>query len=165
VHARRGTQFHAWVESHFGSAALLDVDGLPGAGDLDAPADGDLASLRSAFLASPWSGLEPLAIEADIETPVAGATIRCRIDAVFPTAHGVQIVDWKTGRPAQDAADRDARQMQLSLYRLAWSRLHSIPLDSVRAAFYYVAHDLTIEAEPLSEDEIVSAVAASYAAG
>ena len=45
---------------------------------------------------------------------------------------GFLLVDWKTNRTAT------ADPLQLALYRLAWSELHDVPLDRVRAAFYYV---------------------------
>lgn len=163
--ARRGTQFHAWVERHFGAASLLDVDDLPGADDDVLPVDADLEALQRTFLASRWAGLTPLAVEADLETPVAGTTVRCRVDAVFATGDGVEIVDWKTGRPAMDPADARARQMQLALYRLAWSRLHGVPLGRVDAVFYHVAQDVVVRAEPWTEAQIEAAVAAQSASG
>ncbi len=163
--ARRGTQFHAWVERHFGAASLMDLEDLPGADDDVVPADAELAALQRTFLSCRWAGLTPVAVEADLETPVAGTTVRCRVDAVFPAGDGVEIVDWKTGSPAGDAAAQEARQMQLALYRLAWSRLHGLPLDRVRAAFYYVAHDVVVEATAMNEEEIEAAVAARISSG
>ena len=41
------------------------------------------------------------------------------------------LVDWKTGNEAADP-------LQLAIYRLAWAELHDVPLEQVRAAFYYV---------------------------
>ena len=53
--ARRGSAFHAWLEHRFGSAALLDVDELPGAADddwnADVLAEDDLGTCASGFLA------------------------------------------------------------------------------------------------------------------
>ena len=34
--------------------------------------------------------------------------------------------------------------MQLAAYRLAWAALAGVPLDQVRAAFYYVRDDRTV---------------------
>src|SRR5690606_28458113 len=70
VRARRGTAFHAWVEQYFGAASLVDVDELPGADD-DSTGDTDLAVLQRNFLASPWAARTPVAVEVDVETPVA----------------------------------------------------------------------------------------------
>jgi DNA helicase-2/ATP-dependent DNA helicase PcrA len=150
-HARRGTRFHAWVERYFGASALLDVDDLAGAGDDDRVDDEALAALQETFLSSSWAGREPVAIEADVETPVGGVVVRCRIDAVFAedvpdpvgggTLPGAVVVDWKTGRAPHDDAARRAREVQLAAYRLAWSRWSGLPLEHVTAAFYYVADD------------------------
>ncbi|UFU03946.1 ATP-dependent helicase [Ruania suaedae] len=155
VHARRGTRFHAWVEQYFGSRALIDWESLPGADDESgASDDAALADLQRAFLASEWAGRSPVDVEVDIETPVAGVMIRCRIDAVFAEGDGVHIVDWKTGSPPRDAEATRARQMQLALYRIAWARLHEVPLEQVRASFYYVADDVRIGGEDLTEDDV-----------
>ncbi|QTE30011.1 ATP-dependent helicase [Pengzhenrongella sicca] len=143
--ARRGTAFHAWVERYFDSASLLDVETLPGADDDADAASGPLADLRAGFLASSWAARTPVAVEVDIETPVAGYVLRCRIDAVFPTpGGGVVVVDWKTGRPPADAAAARTREIQLAVYRLAWSRWSGLPLERVDAAFCYVASGETV---------------------
>lgn len=153
VHARRGTRFHEWVEQFFTSATLLDVDDLPSAEDDDLPEDTDLDKLRDTFLGSEWAARSPVAVEVDVETPVAGVMLRCRMDAVFrdPAAgpDAVVVVDWKTGREPLDATARAAREVQLAVYRLAWSRWTGLPLDQVSAAFYYVGSDATVRPERL----------------
>jgi len=159
--ARRGTQFHAWVEGFFGSPALVDLDDLPGADDDSVPVDADEAALRAAFLATPWAALEPVAVEVDVETTVAGYVLRSRIDAVFrdPDRPGdrdaVVVVDWKTGAPPGDPAATAVRELQLAVYRLAWSRWTGTPLDRVSAAFCYVGAGRTVRPERLlGADEI-----------
>ncbi|ACQ81146.1 UvrD/REP helicase [Beutenbergia cavernae DSM 12333] len=154
--ARRGTRFHAWVEQHFAAAALLDVDDLD-----DEATDADLDVLRRAFLASDWAARTPIAVEADVETPLRdGTLVRCRIDAVFPgrrSGQEVHVVDWKTGTPAADRSAREAREVQLALYRLAWSRLHGVPVERIAASFVFVGADdgvVTHDAPMLSELEI-----------
>ena len=148
VHARRGTDFHTWVEGYFGAAALVDVDALPGAEDDSAADDQELAVLRERFLASRWADLTPLAVEVDIETPVGDVVVRSRIDAVFPDPDGplgsVVVVDWKTGPPPRDTAVLRTRELQLAVYRLAWSRWRGVPIDRVQAAFVYVATGETV---------------------
>ena len=162
VHARRGTRFHEWVEQFFTSATLLDVDDLPSAEDDDLPEDTDLDKLRDTFLGSEWSARTPVAVEADVETPVAGVMLRCRMDAVFrdpatgPDA--VVVVDWKTGREPLDAAARAAREVQLAVYRLAWSRWTGLPLEQVSAAFYYVGSDTTVRPERLLDEAELEAL-------
>ena len=161
VQARRGTRFHAWVEQYFGSRALLDWEDLPGADDDLTGEDVALAELQRAFLASEWAGATPLGVEVDIETPVRSVMVRCRIDAVFAAAEGgVHIVDWKTGAPPTDAGTLRARQMQLALYRLAWSRLHNQPLEQIQASFVYVGAGQSISSGTITEQEIEEVLAA-----
>ena len=141
--ARRGTAFHAWVEQHYGAAPLLDVDELPGSADLESPEppDGaDLAELQARFLAGEWGRRSDRPdVEMPFETVLAGTVVRGRIDAVFRNADGsIDVVDWKTGRPPGDAAEKAAREVQLAVYRLAVADLLGVPLDRVRAAFHYV---------------------------
>lgn len=157
--ARRGTQFHAWVEGFFGSPALVDLDDLPGADDDSVAVDAGEAALREAFLATPWAALEPVAVEVDVETTVGGYVLRSRIDAVFPDPDrpgvpgAVVVVDWKTGAPPADPASAAVRELQLAVYRLAWSRWTGTPLDRVGAAFCYVGAGRTVRPERLLEAE------------
>ncbi|WP_281858888.1 UvrD-helicase domain-containing protein [Salana multivorans] len=153
--ARRGTRFHAWLERHYSRAALIDVDELVGE---EIGSDEELEALREAFLASPWAQREPIAIEEDVTTPVAGVEIRCRIDAVFPGGPGedcdVHIVDWKTGHEPAGERARRARELQLAMYRLGWSRLHGIRLERIAASFHYVGEGVTLAAPRLGEEEV-----------
>ncbi|MDD9205822.1 3'-5' exonuclease, partial [Georgenia sp. 10Sc9-8] len=168
VVSRRGTRFHEWVEHFYGAASLLDVEELPGGltpGELTDLPDAELRRLQETFAASPWATRTPVAVEVDLETPVAGTHVRCRIDAVFDDEHGVEVVDWKTGRPPATAEEVGEREMQLALYRLAWSRTSGTPLAQIGAAFYYVGHDRTVRAGALSEDEIVERITQALAAG
>jgi DNA helicase-2/ATP-dependent DNA helicase PcrA len=159
--ARRGTQFHAWVEGFYGAPTLVDIEDLPGADDDSVTVDADEAALRAAFLATPWASLVPTAVEVDVETTVAGYVLRSRIDAVFPDPErpgvpgAVVVVDWKTGAPPSDPAATAVRELQLAVYRLAWSRWTGTPLDRVGAAFCYVGAGRTVRPERLLEaDEI-----------
>ncbi|MCL2453811.1 MAG: ATP-dependent helicase [Micrococcales bacterium] len=147
--ARRGTAFHAWVEAYYGRATLVDVDALPGADDDSVVTDVSSEHLRRTFLATPWAGLTPTAVEQDLETSVAGITLRARIDAVFgdpdsDDPQAVVVVDWKTGTPPTDPAEKTAREVQLAIYRLAWSRRTGLALEQVRAAFCYVTTGQTV---------------------
>ncbi|MFD1504421.1 ATP-dependent helicase [Georgenia yuyongxinii] len=168
VVSRRGTRFHEWVEHFYGQGALLDIEEVPGSGEdlTDTPlSDDELTRLQRTFAASVWAERVPLAVEVDLETPVAGTIVRCRIDAVFDGPDGVEVVDWKTGRPPRTPSELAEREMQLALYRLAWSRATGTPLERVRAAFYYAGADATVRAGALSEDEIVARITAAIAAG
>ncbi|MEO7125446.1 MAG: UvrD-helicase domain-containing protein [Nakamurella sp.] len=142
--ARRGTAFHSWLEHFYGGEPLLDVTDLPGAHDREAADDQKLGELIDAFRSSPWAARTPIAVEVPFVTHVAGVAIRGRIDAVFSEPDGgVCVVDWKTGVPPGPDRARSVA-IQLIAYRLAWARLHKMPLEHVRAAFYYVAHDRTV---------------------
>ncbi|MEI2826844.1 MAG: ATP-dependent DNA helicase [Dermatophilaceae bacterium] len=144
--ARRGTEFHAWVEQHYAKAALLDVVELPGAADETADPEGavPLAHLQERFLASEWAERVPRHLEYAVETVVAGVAVRGRIDAVFDRHDGgVTVVDWKTGpRPHDDAAR--FRVLQLAAYALAFARLTGRDPTSVDAAFYYAQTGETV---------------------
>jgi DNA helicase-2/ATP-dependent DNA helicase PcrA len=76
--------------------------------------------------------------------------LRCTIDAVYESADGIDIVDWKTGRlPPEDVLP--TKLLQLDVNRLAWSRAKGVPVEDVRACLYYVQHGVTIPA--LQDDE------------
>jgi ATP-dependent DNA helicase UvrD/PcrA len=142
--ARRGTAFHRWLERHFGSEALLDIDELPGAADADAAPDADLARLTERFLVSEWADRTPLAVELPFATVLAGTVVRGRIDALFAEPDGrLTVVDWKTGTPPDGRRAR-AAAIQLAAYRLATAELTGIPLDRIGAAFHYVAAGVTV---------------------
>ncbi|WP_127571364.1 ATP-dependent helicase [Georgenia faecalis] len=157
--AELGTRFHAWVERYYAAATLLDLADLTDAGE--AGEDAELTRLQATFSASPWAQRVPVAVEVDVETPVAGTVVRCRIDAVFDDGQGVDVVDWKTGTPPRDKAVLAEREIQLALYRLAWARHSGRPLAEVRAAFYYVGHDLTVRAGDLDEETLTERVTAA----
>ncbi|MEV6651348.1 UvrD-helicase domain-containing protein [Streptomyces sp. NPDC051219] len=133
--ARRGTRFHAWVESRFEALQLpmLEPDELPGT-DAEIADERDLEALKEAFERSPYAGRTPHRIEVPIQLTLAGRVIRGRIDAVYrdDDTDTYEIVDWKTARA------RTADPLQLAVYRLAWAEQHDLSPDEVRAAFLYV---------------------------
>ncbi|MCU1673359.1 MAG: putative ATP-dependent helicase PcrA, partial [Frankiales bacterium] len=130
--ARRGTRFHAWVETLFAQRPLLDPDELPGAEDDGLADDATLTSLQEAFLATPYATRLPHAVEAAFSLPLGGRLVRGRIDAVYDLGGGRwAVVDWKTGSETADP-------LQLAVYRLAWARLVGVPPEDVDALFLYV---------------------------
>ncbi|NTV40275.1 MAG: ATP-dependent helicase, partial [Demequinaceae bacterium] len=144
--AHTGSALHAWIEARFGHVPLWE--------DEDAPGDEALALsvLKETFLASEWAGRTPSHVEADVELPMGGVTIRSRIDAVFAPGEGldrVTVVDWKSGKPPVDPDERRAREVQLAMYRLAWAARQGLGVDEVDAAFYYVGADVTVRPEQL----------------
>ncbi|WHS35274.1 ATP-dependent helicase [Auritidibacter ignavus] len=154
--ARTGTLVHQWIEEHFASQR----SGITGLLDFEDPVeDADqvwdeqtgVTTLRENFLNTRWAQRSPAFIEAGVETTVGSVTIRGRIDAVFrnggdhpdqefdPTAQW-ELVDWKTGMVPSTPDDLEHKGLQLALYRLAWSRLHDIPLANISGRFVYLAH-------------------------
>ncbi|WP_405794974.1 UvrD-helicase domain-containing protein [Streptomyces sp. NBC_01506] len=140
--ARRGTRFHAWVESRFEELPLpmLGPDELPG-GAADEPEiadERDLAALKEAFDRTSYARRTPYRVEAPFQLTLAGRVIRGRIDAVYRDVDPVtdtvtyEIVDWKTSR------GRTADPLQLAVYRLAWAERHGIAPEAVTATFLYV---------------------------
>lgn len=154
--AQRGSALHAWIETQYGAVPLFEAEQWEGD---DHVGPKDLDRLKETFSASPWSTRTPSDVEVDVEIPLGGVTIRSRIDAVFPAGSGlskVTVVDWKSGGPPRDDHERAAREVQLAVYRLAWSRWKRIPLEDVDAAFYYVGADVTVSPEHLlREDQII----------
>ncbi|WP_424890040.1 UvrD-helicase domain-containing protein [Streptomyces sp. XH2] len=147
--ARRGTRFHAWIESRFEPLPLplLGPDELPGGADDDGPGpeiadEQDLAALKEAFERTPYAHRVPHRIEVPVQLTLAGRVVRGRIDAVYrergPEGDTYEIVDWKTGRA------HDADPLQLAIYRVAWAEQHGLPLSSVTAAFVYVRDGETV---------------------
>ncbi|WP_146361385.1 ATP-dependent helicase [Arthrobacter yangruifuii] len=142
--ARKGTAFHAWVEEFFGTSGMLDIDEYPGAADAYVDEAYQLEDMIATFEASDWAQRTPAFIEVPVETKVDTVVVRGRIDAVFQDADGTwDLIDWKTGAPPS-SQKLDVRSVQLAVYRLAWARLKGVPLEKVRAAFYYVAADKLI---------------------
>ena len=159
--AQRGTAFHRWLEERFGQQRLIDPADLLGAADEPADGDaGDLAVLRELFEAGEWGDRWPLEVEVSFETLLAGRAVRGRIDAVFADAGdgGYDVVDWKTGDPPASQTGRRAAAVQLAAYRLAWAGLAQVPLDQVRAAFYYVRHGLTLRPADLLDEAGLAAL-------
>ncbi|MGW0122167.1 UvrD-helicase domain-containing protein [Streptomyces sp. NPDC003327] len=138
--ARRGTRFHAWVESRFEELPLpfLGPEELPGgedfAGEPEILDERDLDSLKEAFARTPYAHRTPYRVEVPVHLSLAGRVVRGRIDAVYrdPETGAYEIVDWKTSHR------RTADPLQLALYRLAWAEQHGLEPEEVDAAFVYV---------------------------
>ncbi|MCU1553538.1 MAG: ATP-dependent helicase [Arthrobacter sp.] len=163
--ARKGTAFHAWVEQYFGAAGMLDLGEAAGSDDHIDEAYG-LDAMVATFRQSEWAHRAPAHVEVPVETRVGDVVVRGRIDAVFRDADGGwDLVDWKTGR-RPSANQLKVKAVQLALYRLAWSRLKGVPLDEVRAAFYYVADNQVVRPHDLgSAERLESIVSAALGQG
>jgi DNA helicase II / ATP-dependent DNA helicase PcrA len=149
--ARFGTRFHAWVEAHFAAQRqelLLDPEDLPGRGDVGIADDRELSELIEAFESGPFANRGGVTVEPPFALVLAGQVVRGRIDAVFEEALpdgqvGYLVVDWKTNRA------HTADPLQLAIYRVAWSELTGVPVDHIRAAFYYVRDGELVEPDDL----------------
>lgn len=154
--AREGTLVHEWIEHFYaqsmpGLTPSLDIEETEELVDAEWDAATGLAELREKFENSSWADRVPTMIEAAVETSVSGLTLRGRIDAVFRTGGDPdlafdpdatwELVDWKTGRVPADS-EMPRRSLQLAIYRLAWSRLHGIPLENITGKFVYLAHGI-----------------------
>ena len=177
---RIGTLFHQWVEARSGAAgAGSSVDDALWESDEELWSDHDAAGtevsaedeaalerLRETFLRSEWASLRPLEVETEIDFPLPalGAApqhiVICKLDAVYrreDRGGRIEIVDWKTGRAPQTAAERDERMLQLALYRLAYHRRHGVPLAEIDVALYYVADDLVLRGDRVYTAEELAA--------
>jgi len=167
--ARRGTEFHRWLEQRFGPQRLIDPGDLSGAADAEQEPDDqhDLTVLRERFEAGEWSRRWPCEVEVPFETLLGDRLIRGRIDAVFADAPGggFDVVDWKTGRPPASAGEERVAAVQLAAYRLAWAALAGVPVEQVRAAFYYVADDATVRPADLLDEAGLTALIEGIPAG
>jgi DNA helicase-2/ATP-dependent DNA helicase PcrA len=148
--SHRGTAFHLWIEGHFNAKTLFDdedFDTLTPLAD-----DQKLEDLKAKWLASDWAKLQPYAVEVPFETVIAGILVRGRIDAVYKTDSGFEVIDWKTG--SKELGESAA--VQLAVYRLAWAKLQGVAVESVSAAFHYVPIDRTDRrADLLTEEQLV----------
>ena len=148
--SHRGTAFHVWIESHFNAGTLFDDEDF----DLLTPLaeDQKLEELKEKWLASDWAKREPYTVEVPFETVIAGILVRGRIDAVYKTEAGFEVIDWKTG--SKELGKSAA--VQLAVYRLAWAKLQRIPVGTVSAAFHYVPTNKTDRrSDLLTEEQLV----------
>jgi DNA helicase-2/ATP-dependent DNA helicase PcrA len=158
-------------DAALGDAALGDGEaGDAALGDtVEAGDAAALAAFRATFERSPWASRKPLDVEREVHVPFEGRILICKIDAVYATqltdpndptrtVAGVEIVDWKTGKPPRDAADRAAKELQLALYRVAYARWSGLPLDRVSAAFYFVAADQILRPASLPDERELRAL-------
>ncbi|AXG80135.1 ATP-dependent DNA helicase [Streptomyces paludis] len=177
--ARRGTRFHAWVESRFEETPLpmLGPDELPG-GPEDEPEiidERDLAALKDAFERTPYARRVPYRVETPFHLSLAGRLVRGRIDAVYREPAPASVTGAGTGAGAhagthagagtgphprphpytyeivdwKTGRTRTADPLQLAVYRLAWAEQLGIPLTAVTAAFVYIRSGEVVRPERL----------------
>jgi DNA helicase-2/ATP-dependent DNA helicase PcrA len=166
-YARRGTEFHLWLEDHFKHTSLISMDEIfnstnsaqiPG-GQADHLVDAPLVELQKAWLSSVWAEKKPIDVELGFETVIADTVIRGRIDAVYENSNGkFEVVDWKTGK-VKSGDDLSTAAVQLAMYRLAFAKLNNIDIENVSAAFHYVAQNETVRpADLMSEAQLIEII-------
>jgi DNA helicase-2/ATP-dependent DNA helicase PcrA len=138
------------VEARFGQQQLVDPDELPGRADTGIDDEDDLRDLIALFEKGEFADRTPVAVEPPFALVLAGQVVRGRIDAVYADPdndvdgqEGYLVVDWKTNQ--QQTAD----PLQLAVYRVAWAELVGVPVERVRAAFYYVRTGELVEPSDL----------------
>jgi len=160
-YARRGTDFHLWLENHFQNPSLISMDDLFNQSTpviTEEFADAPLEKLQQAWLSSEWANKQPVGVEVGFETMIDNTLIRGRIDAVYQSGDQFEVVDWKTGK-VKDGDDLANAAIQLAMYRLAYSKLKNVPIEKISAAFHYVADNQTVRpADILDEQALITLI-------
>ncbi len=143
--AAMGTAFHGYLE------ALLS--------EAEVPEDQfDYSELIRNFENSKFSDLQPEFVEQAIEFELDGLVVVCKLDAVFRDGEQFEIVDWKSGSVPNDK-QLESRKIQLALYRIALSRWLRVPIERIRASFFYAADAAEISPTGLpSEGELIQLI-------
>ncbi|MGH9265648.1 MAG: ATP-dependent DNA helicase, partial [Acidimicrobiales bacterium] len=142
--ARLGTEIHRWIEQRAGrQLSLIEPDPDEAGDDVDPdrmPGGADVAAgLRASFLGSPWAELDPVRVEAPFVLAVGGHIVRGRVDAVYEREGRLELVDFKTGRPAPEG-DK-AAGTQLDLYGLAAVDAWGTDPARLRTTYCYLRTD------------------------
>jgi DNA helicase-2/ATP-dependent DNA helicase PcrA len=145
-----------WVEKQFSAMTLFDDSYMDYFDPIEE--DGKLEDLKKAWLSSAYANRTPAAIEVPFESVVGGALIRGRIDAVYETSDGFEVVDWKTGSKQLG----ESAAIQLAMYRLAWAKLKNIDVTKVSAAFHYVPTSVTDKRADLLDEAALVALIQKY---
>ena len=154
---RTGNRFHEWVErrattSLGTSVPLWDLDPeTEDLGRLEFDTEADLQPLIEQFERSRWADRMPLAVELEVSIPFAGRRLVCKLDAVYQHGEGddarYEVVDWKSGRPPRDEAERRSRFLQLDLYRHAYAEWAGVDPGQIDVTLFYVAEGQELRGE------------------
>ena len=152
-----------WVERPLAGdlGTLIDLDDLMDVSD-DIPEPATLTHLKDNFTNSCWGQRTTTMVELPFDVSLGSVVINGRIDAVFQDDDDhYTVVDWKTGKVPTNEKDRMTKALQLAVYRIAFQRIINVqraekgqpplPLENIRAAFYYVAHDDTLWLDELAD--------------
>lgn len=142
--AARGTQFHERLEEAFSLEADLDISNWQ---ERD-------RELGQAFLDSRFNQLVPVYVEQVLEFEIGGTVVVCKLDAVYQTDAGFEVVDWKSGSAPKSKAEVAQKAVQLALYRIGLARWLGVGVEKVRASFFFAGDGKEISPEVPSEAEL-----------
>ncbi len=154
--ASRGVDVHRRIELHnLGKVPFTEGD----FDTYDLPEDSDPAAGNAfaIFETSRFATTRPLLVESPFQLSLGDDVwIRGRIDAVYPTDSGWEIVDFKSGRPS----DRQEMKVQLQAYALAAHNV-AFPVlrpDAVEVTFAYLGGgELVLHTDRADSDYLAAA--------
>lgn len=94
---------------------------------------------------------EIFALEKDFSLKIGGVTIRGRIDRIDRDGDGVEIIDYKTGKPKTKLTWDEKRQ--LVLYQLAGESCFSPPLKVAKLTYHYLEDNSCISFVATEKDK------------
>jgi len=160
---RLGNRFHEWVERRSSTvrgtelpligleAEAFTEQGFAQDGEFTDTEAAQLAVLIDRFERSRWADRQPIAVELEVTLPFAGRRLVCKLDAVYRDGEGsdarYEIVDWKSGRPPRDEAERRSRFLQLDLYRHAYAQWAGVDPERIEVSLFYVAEGEELRGE------------------
>lgn len=145
---RTGTLFHEWIERKFRAAASEKefISGFE---------EANLETLITNFENSRWATLQPIAAEEELQLTIGSHTIICKLDAVFETPNGIEIVDWKTGKSPKTESEAAAKLWQLSIYRWVYATAKNIAPEKITGTLYFVAENEELSPKLLDPEELL----------
>jgi DNA helicase-2/ATP-dependent DNA helicase PcrA len=147
--ATLGTSFHAKLEEAFLSGLENPIESWAQ----------EESELGANFENSRFAKLVPEFVEQAIEFELGGLIVVCKIDAIFQTEFGYEVVDWKSGASPKDPADLERRALQLALYRIAFSKWAEVPLERIKASFFFAKDGVDVSPDNLwSEGQFVEEI-------
>lgn len=159
--SRRGNLFHAWVEKKFAPAVSMIDDEDIKLEDFSLEDEEDFISIEELqvnFEKSKYASMNPIGLEEEIQLTIGGNTFICKMDAVYADGDGFEIVDWKTNKPPTDEDDLYRRSLQLALYRWAYAEYNKLPIEKVKASFFFVGDNEILTPDLiLGKDQILEA--------
>ncbi len=140
-----GTAFHSYLEAALGEQEYDEETSA-------------FSELIENFENSKFRGQKPVLIEQAIEFELDSLVVVCKLDAVFQDGDMFEVVDWKSGAVPDDQK-LESRKVQLAIYRIALSRWLNVPIERIRASFFYAADAVEVSPTGLpSEAELIDRI-------